>query len=40
MRQMAADGYPTVSDLDEKYPELYQSLMQVLYNAGMRIKKL
>ncbi len=40
VRQLAADGYPTVSDLDEKYPELYQSLMQVLYNAGMRIKKL
>jgi len=40
VRQLADTEYSPIRDLDEKYPELYQSLMQVLYCAGMRIKKI
>lgn len=39
LRRLKDAEYSPVRDLDEKYPELYQSLMQVLYCAGMRIKK-
>ncbi len=40
VRRLEEAEYSPVRDLDEKYPELYQSLMQVLYCAGMRIKKI
>ena len=40
VRQLADGEYSPVRDLDEKYPELYQSLMQVLYCAGTRIKRI
>ena len=40
VRRLNEKGLLPFDDLDEKYPELYRSLVQVLYNAGIRIKRI